>query len=112
MTYQTEQENFWAGNFGEDYIKRNNSESLNEYLSSLIGEISNEDRELLNYDELFWMWTRGVSYHHAGMLPLAKEIIELLFLNNYIDILFATETLALGLNMPAKSVIIQNLYKF
>lgn len=102
----------YARRMANDSSKKNNSQSLNEYLDSLIGVISKEEKELLNYDELFWMWSRGVSYHHAGMLPLAKEIVELLFLNNYIDILFATETLALGLNMPAKSVVIQNLYKY
>ena len=110
--FSREKTESYARRFANASGIRNSSDSLNEYLNPFLGSISIEDRELLNYDELFWMWSRGVSYHHAGMLPLAKEIVELLFLNNYIDILFATETLALGLNMPAKSVIIQNLYKF
>ena len=110
--FSREKTESYARRFSNGSRIRNSSESLSEYLKPFIGSISSEDRELLNYDELFWMWSRGVSYHHAGMLPLAKEIVELLFLNNYIDILFATETLALGLNMPAKSVIIQNLHKY
>ena len=58
------------------------------------------------------MWTRGVSYHHAGMIPLIKETVELLFLKGLIDILFATETLSLGINMPAKSVVIGSIQKY
>jgi len=58
------------------------------------------------------MWVRGVGYHHAGLAPIVKEFVEHLFLNRYIDYLFATETLSLGLNLPAKSIVIDRLYKF
>ena len=92
--------------------KRKDLSSLNNYLHSLIGNLSIKQKDILNYDELLWMWSRGISYHHAGMLPIAKELVELLFLNGYIDILFSTETLSLGINMPAKTVTIQNIHKF
>ena len=58
------------------------------------------------------MWTRGIGYHHAGLAPIVKEFIEYLFINKYIKYLFATETLALGVNLPAKSILINNLNKF
>ena len=58
------------------------------------------------------MWLRGIGYHHAGLAPIVKEFIEYLFLNRYIKFLFATETLSLGLNLPAKSIVIDRLYKF
>lgn len=96
-----------------NYSKRKaNLNPLYNYLDSLLGKLSNNEKEILNYDELLWMWSRGISYHHAGMLPIAKEVVELLFLNGYLDILFSTETLSLGINMPAKSVTIHDVHKF
>ena len=59
-----------------------------------------------------WMWSRGVGYHHAGLAPIVKEFVEYLFLNKYIKFLFATETLALGINMPAKAIFIDRLHKY
>lgn len=55
---------------------------------------------------------RGVAAHHAGMLPIFKEIVEELFQHKLIKVVFATETLALGINMPARSVVIEKLEKF
>lgn len=55
---------------------------------------------------------RGVGYHHAGMLPALKEIVEQLFTDGLIKVLFATETFALGINMPATSVVFSALKKF
>ena len=54
----------------------------------------------------------GVAYHHAGMLPTLKEVIERLFTFGYVKLLFTTETFALGINMPACSVIFGNLAKY
>ncbi len=58
------------------------------------------------------MWENGSAYHHAGMLPAAKEIVEVLFTEGLIKLLFCTETFALGVNMPAKTVVIDELEKF
>lgn len=55
---------------------------------------------------------RGVLYHHAGMLPIDKEIVERLFTSGLVRLLFATETFALGVNMPARSVCFHTLAKF
>ncbi len=54
----------------------------------------------------------GVLYHHAGLLPIYKEIVERLFATGYVKLLFATETFALGVNMPARCVIFDTLRKF
>ncbi len=56
--------------------------------------------------------SRGIAYHHAGMLPSFKEIIETLFTSGRIKLLFTTETFALGVNMPARTVVFNSLYKF
>ncbi|MCZ6688802.1 MAG: DEAD/DEAH box helicase [Planctomycetota bacterium] len=55
---------------------------------------------------------RGVGYHHAGMLPTLKEVVERLFSTGLVKLLFATETFAMGVNMPARSVVFQSLEKF
>lgn len=55
---------------------------------------------------------QGISYHHAGMLPTLKEVIEQLFTSRLIKLIFTTETFALGINMPARSVILDELEKF
>ncbi|WP_077488450.1 DEAD/DEAH box helicase [Sinomonas mesophila] len=64
----------------------------------------------------FWAWRegllRGIAAHHAGLLPTFKEVVEKLFVAGLVKIVFATETLALGINMPARSVVIEKLEKF
>jgi len=55
---------------------------------------------------------RGIAAHHAGMLPLFKEVVEELFQEALLKVVFATETLALGINMPARSVVIEKLTKY
>ncbi len=55
---------------------------------------------------------RGIAFHHAGMLPTLKEVIEQLFTSKLIKLIFTTETFAIGINMPAKSVVFDELRKF
>ncbi len=55
---------------------------------------------------------RGIGYHHAGMLPIVKEIVEILFGDGFISAIFATTTFAIGINMPARSVIFTSVKKF
>lgn len=74
--------------------------------------IRDEDLAVLGY----WEWIdglqRGVAAHHAGMLPAFKEVVEELFLRRLVRVVFATETLALGINMPARTVVLEKLEKF
>ncbi|MDN8547494.1 DEAD/DEAH box helicase [Microbacterium sp. NM3R9] len=64
----------------------------------------------------FWEWRenleRGVAAHHAGLLPAFKEVVEELFQRKLVKVVFATETLALGINMPARTVVLEKLEKF
>lgn len=75
-------------------------------------DLPEEDLAALN----FYNWSealgRGIAAHHAGLIPRFKEIIEELFQNGLVKIVFATETLALGINMPARSVVIEKLSKW
>ncbi|MCM8791816.1 MAG: DEAD/DEAH box helicase [Candidatus Omnitrophica bacterium] len=61
---------------------------------------------------LYHLIAKGIAYHHAGMLPTLKEVVEQLFTTRLIKIIFTTETFALGINMPARSVIFDDLKKF
>ncbi len=55
---------------------------------------------------------KGIGIHHGGLLPIVKEVIEILFQEGYIKILFSTETFSMGLNMPAKTVVFTSIRKF
>ena len=58
------------------------------------------------------MWQKGIAVHNSGLVPVLKEIIEILFSKSLIKVLFATETFAVGINMPAKAVIMTGLDKY
>ena len=74
--------------------------------------IADEDLNTLGYFEWLAALERGVAAHHAGMLPAFKEVVEELFLRKLVRVVFATETLALGINMPARTVVLERLDKF
>ncbi len=74
--------------------------------------ISTEYRSLESIQKLKYVLSRGVAFHHAGLLPKAKELVELLFSEGIIKVLYATETFAVGINMPAKTVCFASLEKF
>ena len=77
-----------------------------------VADIPEADLEVLEYDLVKTAWTRGIAAHHAGMLPAFRHIVEKLFNQGLVKAVFATETLALGINMPARSVLLEKLVKF
>lgn len=74
--------------------------------------IPDEDLHVLGYFEWLEGLERGIAAHHAGMLPTFKEVVEELFVKGLVKAVFATETLALGINMPARSVVLEKLVKW
>jgi len=68
--------------------------------------------ELPEYQAIVKLLEKGIAIHHAGLMPVLREMIELLFEKGYIKLLFATETFAVGINMPTKTVIFTGLTKF
>jgi ATP-dependent RNA helicase HelY len=74
--------------------------------------IPDSDLAVLGYWGFLDGLERGLAAHHAGMLPIFKEIVEELFQRKLLKVVFATETLALGVNMPARTVVIEKLEKF
>jgi ATP-dependent RNA helicase HelY len=75
-------------------------------------DIPDEDLRALGYGEWLTGLQRGIAAHHAGLLPTFKEVVEELFEAGLIRAVFATETLALGINMPARTVVIERLDKW
>ena len=74
--------------------------------------LSTDDLTVLGYGKWLHNLERGVSAHHAGLVPAFKEAVEDLFQRGLVKVVFATETLALGINMPARAVVIERLSKF
>ena len=74
--------------------------------------IPEEDLHILGYHEWLEALQRGIAAHHAGMLPTFKEVVEELFTRGLVKAVFATETLALGINMPARTVVLEKLVKW
>ena len=69
-------------------------------------------QQMQQYHTLRALLDKGVAYHHSGLLPVLKEIVEILFGRGYIKVLFATETFAVGINMPTKSVVFTGFRKY
>lgn len=83
-----------------------------EFVEASCRHLPPEDRSVLGYDNFLDGLTRGVAAHHAGLLPVFKEVVEKLFVRGLVKAVFATETLALGINMPARTVVIEKLSKW
>jgi antiviral helicase SKI2 len=76
-----------------------------------VARLSPNDAQLPQVLTVCEMVTRGIGIHHGGLLPILKEMVEILFSKNLIKVLFATETFAMGVNMPARSVVFNSIRK-
>ncbi|GAB3442767.1 DEAD/DEAH box helicase [Streptomonospora sediminis] len=85
---------------------------IRDYAQRQCADIPPADLSVLGYDEWLRALEHGVAAHHAGLLPTFKEVVETLFSRGLIRAVFATETLALGINMPARTVVIEKLDKW
>ncbi len=92
------------------------SEEEQELIKAEIGiwleQLPKEDRNLQQVYSLTELLPRGLAFHHAGLLPGLKVLVETLFARGHLRAVFATDTLALGVNMPARSVVVGSLSKF
>ncbi|AJE86649.1 MULTISPECIES: DEAD/DEAH box helicase [Streptomyces] len=86
--------------------------TVREIVEKRTESIPREDLHVLGYYEWLEGLERGIAAHHAGMLPTFKEVVEELFVRGLVKAVFATETLALGINMPARSVVLEKLVKW
>jgi len=93
-----------------DFLGKKERKEITSKFSLLVEKFNLSGSPHLNY--LYPLIKRGIAYHHAGLLPTLKEIIERLFSTGLIKLIFTTETFALGINMPAKTVIFDTLIKY
>ncbi len=85
---------------------------IREFAEARTAYLDHNDLDVLGYGEWLEALVAGVAAHHAGLIPVFKETVEELFKAGLVKLVFATETLALGINMPARTVLIESLNKF
>eukprot|EP01094_Clydonella_sp_ATCC50884_P002061 TRINITY_DN11587_c0_g1_i1.p1 TRINITY_DN11587_c0_g1~~TRINITY_DN11587_c0_g1_i1.p1 ORF type:complete len:983 (-),score=409.92 TRINITY_DN11587_c0_g1_i1:194-2761(-) len=95
-----------------DFNSKEEKELVAAVFSNAIDSLSEEDKALPQVEAILPLLKRGIGIHHSGLLPLLKEVIEILFQEGLVKALFATETFAMGLNMPAKTVVFTSVRKF
>lgn len=96
-------------------LNLNNDEEsalVSEVFNNAMESLSEDDRKLPAVEHLLPLLKRGVGIHHSGLLPILKEVVELLFQAGLVKVLFSTETFSMGLNMPARTVIFTDVKKF
>jgi ATP-dependent RNA helicase HelY len=91
---------------------RDETEAIRAEAARRTAHLSARDLHILAYDRWLSGLEAGVAPHHAGMVPAFKETVERLFARGLVKLVFATETLALGINMPARTVVLEHLSKF
>lgn len=82
------------------------------FVQKCVQQLKPEDRALPQVLTLQDSLRRGIGVHHSGILPILKEIVEILFQKGHVKLLFATETFAMGVNMPARTVVFDSMRKF
>lgn len=80
--------------------------------NNAIESLAEEDRQLPQIASILPLLKNGIGIHHSGLLPILKEVIEILFQEGLLKLLFATETFSIGLNMPARTVVFTSARKF
>ena len=87
-------------------------EVIQSVIAQKTSELPHEDFGILGFHEWSQALERGIASHHAGLLPMFKETVEELFQQGLIKLVFATETLSVGINMPARTVLLEKLIKW
>ena len=96
----------------QDYNDQTEKDLITQVYTNAIDSLSDDDKGLPQVEALLPLLKRGIGIHHGGLLPILKEIVEILFSEGLIKCLFATETFSIGINMPAKTVIFTNCRKW
>ncbi|HYJ61131.1 MAG TPA: DEAD/DEAH box helicase [Actinomycetota bacterium] len=102
----------WLRDAGIRLTSREEGEIIRARAEERAAWIDDDDLAALGFHDFLDGMTAGIAAHHAGMLPAFKETVEQLFEEGLVKVVFATETLSLGINMPAKTVVIEDLWKF
>ena len=97
---------------GVRVTQKHERDEIRRIVEDRTATLADEDLGALGYFEWLDGLERGIAAHHAGMIPAFKEVVEELFQKKLVKVVFATETLALGINMPARTVVLEKLEKF
>ncbi|CCH46678.1 ATP-dependent RNA helicase [Wickerhamomyces ciferrii] len=95
-----------------DFNTEEERDTLTKIFNNAVDVLPESDRELPQIKHILPLLRRGIGIHHSGLLPILKEIIEILFQEGLLKVLFATETFSIGLNMPAKTVVFTSVRKW
>ncbi|KAJ6030448.1 hypothetical protein N7460_010714 [Penicillium canescens] len=95
----------------QDFSNATEKSLIHMFIEKSLTRLKPEDRELPQILRLRELLSRGVAVHHGGLLPIMKEVVEILFAKSLVKILFATETFAMGLNLPTRTVVFSGFRK-
>ncbi len=97
---------------GLDLVDAGERTAIRTIIDARLGGIDRADLDVLGHQQFVAQLECGIAAHHAGMVPPMKEVVEACFVEGLVKVVFATETLAVGINMPARTVVIEKLTKF
>jgi ATP-dependent RNA helicase HelY len=97
---------------GLDLVDAGERVAIRAIVDERLGGLDDADLNVLGFSQFVAQLECGVAAHHAGMVPPMKEVVEACFVEGLVKVVFATETLAVGINMPARTVVIEKLTKF
>ncbi|KAL6947029.1 hypothetical protein ACO0QE_001887 [Hanseniaspora vineae] len=96
---------------GLNFCGNRESSKIHMIIERSISRLKKEDRELPQIVKMKQLLERGIAVHHGGLLPIVKELVEILFAEGFVKVLFATETFAMGLNLPTRTVVFSEVRK-
>jgi superfamily II RNA helicase len=102
----------YAARISHDLLTSSESADVNHIIGFHLSRYKASMETLPQFHRICDLLKRGIAFHHSGLLPLLKEIVEILFSRGFVRLLFATETFAVGLNMPTKTVVFTGLKKY
>lgn len=85
---------------------------IRKFIKQKLQRLDEVDRDLPQIQSITSLLVRGIGVHHAGLLQLLKELVEILFSDGYLKVVFSTSTFAIGLNLPARCVVFTQMKKF
>lgn len=98
--------------YGTDLTSSSEKSEIRVFCDKAFSRLKGSDRNLPQIVRVQSLLHRGIGVHHAGLLPIVKEVVEMLFCRGVIKVLFSTETFAMGVNAPARTVVFDTLRKF
>ena len=95
----------------QDFCTASEKSAIHTIIERSVARLKAEDRILPQIRRLRELLSRGIAVHHGGLLPIVKELVEILFAKTLVKVLFATETFAMGLNLPTRTVVFSGFRK-